>query len=102
MDDDRVKEKDQTGRNVGFLSAKATHGRLCEYSKQDTELLEIDWLKTKCGKEDFGFKLQKYQGVALNCRMACFVMCPSNGATAQIKPWPPPLRFLNHTQNQTR
>jgi hypothetical protein len=26
MDDDRVKEKDQTGRTVGFLSAEVTHG----------------------------------------------------------------------------
>jgi hypothetical protein len=23
---------------------------------------------------------------------------PSNGSTAQVWPWPPPLRFLNHTQ----
>jgi hypothetical protein len=27
---------------------------------------------------------------------------PSNGSTAQIRPWPPPLRFLNHTQLDTR
>jgi hypothetical protein len=26
---------------------------------------------------------------------------PSNGATAQIGPWPPPLRFLNHTELDT-
>jgi hypothetical protein len=27
---------------------------------------------------------------------------PFYGATAQIGPWPPPLRFLNHTQLDTR
>jgi hypothetical protein len=26
---------------------------------------------------------------------------PSNGYTAQIVPWPPPLRFLNHTKLDT-
>jgi hypothetical protein len=27
---------------------------------------------------------------------------PSNGSTARIGPWPPPLRFLNHTELDTR
>jgi hypothetical protein len=27
---------------------------------------------------------------------------PSDGSTAQIGPWPPPLRFLNHTELDTR
>jgi hypothetical protein len=27
---------------------------------------------------------------------------PSKGSTAKIGPWPPPLRFLNHTELYTR
>jgi hypothetical protein len=27
---------------------------------------------------------------------------PSKGSTAQIGPWPPPLKFLNHTELDTR
>jgi hypothetical protein len=31
-----------------------------------------------------------------------FEAYPSNGSTAQVGPWPPPLRFLNHTELDTR
>jgi hypothetical protein len=34
--------------------------------------------------------------------LVLFYILPCYGATAQIAPWPPLLRFLNHTQLYTR
>jgi hypothetical protein len=45
---------------------------------------------------------RRFSGASASETSVYFNKHPSNGSTAQFGPWPPPLRFLNHTELDTR
>jgi hypothetical protein len=62
MDDDRVKEKDQTGRTVGFLSAKVTHGTRHETAYTRSRIPGDRFIENKVLRRIFIFMRQEVSG----------------------------------------